>query len=368
VTLEQLDRDPHPILARLRRDEPVSWLPVLQGWLVTPYALARAVMRDPETFTVDDARFSTAQVIGPSMLSLDGAEHVRHRAPFTVPFRPRPVREALAADVAAEAERLITELEPQGAGELRRGFAGPLAAATVTRTLGLAREETTAVLGWYDAIVAAVDAITAGQPIPAAGKTAFAQLKARLLKAIGDGALLAEVAAEETLSHDQVVSNAAVLLFGGIETTEGMITNALHHLLERSGHQDDLHAAVEESLRLEPAAAVVDRYATRDTALGGSAIAEGELVRVSIAAANRDPQIFPDPDRFDPERPNLRRHLSFAHGPHVCLGIHLARLETRTALRLLFDRLPSLRLDPARPPAVRGIVFRKPQTLHAVWR
>jgi cytochrome P450 len=326
-------------------------------------------MRDAKRFTVDDPRFSTGQVIGPSMLSLDGLDHVRHRGPFAPPFRPRPVREALAADVERETERLITELEPLGAAELRRGFAGPLAAATLTRTLGLERDETATLLRWYDAIVAAVNAITAGQPIPAAGRKAFAQLKSRLLKAIGDGALLAAVAADETLSRDQIVSNAAVLLFGGIETTEGMITNALHLLLNEAPQgQADLPAAIEESLRLEPSATVIDRYATEDTTLGAAAIAKGELVRVSIAAANRDPRIFPDPDRFDPARPNLRRHLAFAHGPHVCLGIHLARLEARTALKLLFDRLPRLRLDPARPPAVRGLVFRKPKTLHAVWR
>jgi cytochrome P450 len=326
-------------------------------------------MRDANRFTVDDPRFSTGQVIGPSMLSLDGMDHVRHRGPFAPPFRPRPVREALAADVEGEAERLITQLEPLGAAELRRGFAGPLAAATLTRTLGLERNETATLLRWYDAIVAAVNAITAGQPIPAAGKQAFAQLKARLLKAIGDGALLAAVAANETLSRDQIVSNAAVLLFGGIETTEGMITNALHLLLIGAPQgRADLPAAIEESLRLEPSAAVIDRYAKEDATLGVAAIAKGELVRVSIAAANRDPRIFSDPDRFDPARPNLRRHLAFAHGPHVCLGIHLARLEARTALKLLFERLPSLRLDPSRPPAVRGLVFRKPKTLHVLWR
>src|SRR5881227_669840 len=89
VTLDQLDRDPHPVLARLREHEPVSWLPSLDGWLVTRHDLALAAMRDSRSFTVDDPRFSTAQVIGPSMLSLDGDEHARHRTPFVGPFRPR---------------------------------------------------------------------------------------------------------------------------------------------------------------------------------------------------------------------------------------------------------------------------------------
>ena len=117
-----------------------------------------------------------------------------------------------------------------------------------------------------------------------------------------------------------------------------------------------------------PAAAVVDRYATADTALGGAEIGQGDLVRLSIAAANRDPAVFTDPDRFDPTRPNLRRHVAFAQGPHVCVGVHLARLEARTALDALLRRFPRLRLDADCPPAdVRGLVFRKPGVLYARW-
>src|SRR3954449_8254238 len=93
ATVEELDRDPHPLLARLREREPVSWLPALDGWLVTRRDLALHVMRDAETFTVDDPRFSTGQVVGPSMLTLDGEEHRRHRDPFAGPFRLAAVRE-----------------------------------------------------------------------------------------------------------------------------------------------------------------------------------------------------------------------------------------------------------------------------------
>jgi cytochrome P450 len=90
-------------------------------------------------------------------------------------------------------------------------------------------------------------------------------------------------------------------------------------------------------------------------------------VRISIAAANRDPAVFADPDRFDPARPNLRRHLAFAQGPHVCVGVHLARLEARQALEGLIERLPGLRLAPDQEPQVEGLVFRKPAHLPVVW-
>jgi cytochrome P450 len=143
-----------------------------------------------------------------------------------------------------------------------------------------------------------------------------------------------------------------VLLFGGIETTEGMIANAILALLERPkllaavrAEQRLVAAAIEESLRLEPAAAVVDRYATGDARLGGVRIGRGELVRLSITAANRDPAVFANPDRFELRQGEERRHLAFAHGPHVCVGMHLARLEAL--------RGPGLTADPAAATAAR---------------
>jgi cytochrome P450 len=381
VTLEQLDQDPHPVLAALREREPVSWLPSLNGWLVTRYDLAVHVMRDADTFTVDDPRFSTSQVVGPSMLSLDGDAHARHRAPFAAPFRPRAVRERFATAATDEADRLIDTFADDGSAELRRSFAGPLAASMMARALGLEQDEVGTMLSWYDAIVAAVTEVTAGHDVPIRGGEAFDSLRGRLEAVIAAGpeaSLLGAAASREDLTNDQVVSNAAVLLFGGIETTEGMIANAVLHLLEHPDvlawiehDRSRLEAALEESLRFEPAAAVVDRYATADVELRDVQIRRGELVRVSISAANRDPAVFPDPDRFHPTRfagPAARGHLAFAHGPHVCLGVHLARLEARAALDVLLRRLPTMALDPGRPSLTQGLVFRKPPTLYAVWR
>ena len=310
VTLAQLEADPHPVLARLREHEPVSWLPALDGWLVTRRDLAMGVMREPDTFTVDDPRFSTGQVVGPSMLTLEGAAHKRHREPFARPFRLGAVRERFTAPVAEETGRLMDAIAPRGAAELRRELAGPLATAAVTHALGLEDAGTAEVLGWYDAIVASVTEITAGRPPTEAGRRGFDELRAAIEPALARGpesSLVAAAAGDAGgLERGEVVSNAAVLLFGGIETTEGMIANAIAHLLS---HPDQLAAvraepellanAIEESLRLEPAAAVIDRYATRDAELAGATILERELVVISIAGANRDPSVFPEPDRFD---------------------------------------------------------------------
>ena len=378
VTVGDLEEDPHPVLARLRAAEPVSWLAALGGWLVTRYDLAVRVMRDPMTFTVDDPRFSTSRVVGPSMLSLDGADHSRHREPFAHPFRPARVRDRFSGFVEAETDRLISAIQPAGSADLRREFAGPLAVAVVTEALGLRDVNADTVLSWYAAIVAAVSEVTAGRPVTAAGTDAFGQLRAAVVRTFGhtdEPSLLAETArAPEGLREDEVVSNAAVLMFGGIDTTEGMILNAVRHVLvdpEAVGliraDPDLLPNAIEESLRLEPAAAVVDRYATRDVELAGARIPWGDLVTVSIAGANRDPAVFTDPDQFDIRRANAGLNLAFAQGPHFCLGAHLARTETTVAVGRLLDRLPGLRLDPDHPNAPRGLVFRKPPTLFVRW-
>jgi cytochrome P450 len=388
VTMRDLDTNLHPVLRRLRASEPVSWLPVLGGWLVTRRDLVLRVLRDSRTFTVDDPRFSTARVIGPSMLSLDGAEHKRHRDPFAEAFRTGAPAAQLEEVAEAEAARLVAGFAAAGGAELRRSLAGPLAVAVVADVLGLGQTDPKAILGWYDEIVGAVSALAGQSGLDhepgqvAGGSAAFAGLSASLRAAMAGAheargphgqSLLAAAAGAGGLGDAEVVSNAAVLMFGGIETTEGMICNAVLHLL---GHPAQLAGviadpglaanAVEESLRLEPAAAVVDRYATADVALAGAAIRRGDLVTVSLAGANRDPAVFADPDRFDVRRANARQNLAFAHGPHFCLGAHLARAETRAAMAALL-RLPGLRLDPASRPVPRGVVFRKPPALHVLW-
>ena len=353
VTLAELEEDPHPFLASIR---PIGWVDAIGGWLVTGRELAVEVMRDAETFTVDDPRFSTGRVVGPSMLTRDGREHARHRDPFVPPFRLAEIRAKYAPLAEAEVDALIDAFAAEGRAELRRGLAGPLAARVVAVMLGLEAAATEEMLGWYDAIVASVTGVAEGKEPSAAGASAFESLRATVEPSLGEVG---------ELSAGEAVSNAAVLMFGGIETTEGMICNFVWHLLTHGA--EPTANALEESLRLEPAAAVVDRYATRDVELAGCAIAEGDFVEISLAGANRDPEVFADPDRFDPERENARLQLAFASGPHVCIGMHLARLEALVAAQRLFARLPELRLDPERPSRPTGLVFRKPQRLDVVW-
>ena len=350
------------------------------------------------------------------MLSLDGAQHTRHRGPFNRPFRHDQIHLRLDSFTRAQAGRLVSAIQPRGEAELRRAVAGPLAVAVMADALGLGQADPARILAWYDGIVAAVQAeaaraaqappggLSPGDPFPgagpgrddlaaaaagsagatagSAGATAFAELAASLREVIAgpqSASLLAEASrplaeAAPPLTEAEAISNAAVLMFGGIETTEGMIANAAWHLLSHPRALDLVladrslvPAAIEESLRLEPAAAVVDRYATSDAQLGGARIGAGDQVTVSLAGANRDPAVFGNPDRFDIRRPDAGRHLAFAHGPHFCLGGHLARLEARIAVEAVLAGLPGLRLDPRYPSAPRGLVFRKPPALRVRW-
>ena len=370
-TVEELETDPHPALASIR---PIGRIESLNAWFVTGRALALQALRDPETFTVDDPRFSTAQVVGPSMLSLDGSHHKSHRDPFESPFGLAETRRRFTEPVQHTVDELMTALQVgrRRSADLRTSLAGPLSVAVVALSLGLPPASASTVLDWYTAISSSVSGISAGRQATADGAAAFAELHKHVASGIDSSDSLLAAAAHAGLGIDEVVANAAVLMFGGIETTEGMITNALWHLLTHRDQLDLVLAdpsllpnAMEESLRLEPAAAVVDRYATRDIDLAGATIRRGDMVTVSLAGAGRDPEMFEAPDEFDVRRPNARRHLAFASGPHICLGMHLTRLETLTAVEAVL-RLPGLDLAPD-SPAPRGLVFRKPSALRVTW-
>jgi len=372
LTLEAIEVDPYPALAGLREHEPVSWLPAFDGWLVTRRDLCIEVMRDAARFTVDDPRFSTSQVVGPSMLSLDGAEHRRHRDPFARAFLGPDARGRFADRVEAEARRLVSALTPMGRAEIRRDLAGPLAVNVVAAALELDGAEPGMVLGWYDEIVAAVDRVSAGGSIGESAREAVGALGRHVAGSLEDGHGVLSVATA-TLATREIVSNAAVMMFGGIETCEGMTTSLFWHLLTTPDQLAAVRAdrslganAVEESLRLEPAAARVDRYATTDTDLAGASIRRGDLVIVSLTAANRDPATFPEPDTFDVTRPNARSHVAFAQGPHACVGVHLARLETQAALEAALDEWAGLALEAGSTPPT-GVIFRKPRSLPVRW-
>ena len=183
--------------------------------------------------------------------------------------------------------------------------------------------------------------------------------------------MLAESEIEgKRLTDDEIFAFLLLILPAGVETTYRASGNLLVAMLTDPSllemvrsDRSIMRGAIEEALRWEPPISTVVRVAKRDCELGGIAIPKGTNVSVSVAAANRDPAHYPDADRFDPTRKNFA-HLTFGAGPHVCLGMPLARMETMVAINALLDRLPDLHLDPTAPqPVINGVAFRSPAAL-----
>jgi len=382
ISLYQLSDDPHPALARLRAETPVAWFEETGMWLVTRRDDVMAVLRDPERFTTDHPRSPIGDIFGRQMLALDGDQQKRAKAACIQPFSRRAVAEQWQGVVAAKVDRLILAVEWRGRADLRQALCGPLAVASVGSVLGIPDEFHPVILEWYERFARALANFTADPDARLRGQLAAAEfrlaMRPLLLRAAAEptaGLFSTLVHAADRLSDDEILSNALIILFGGIETTDATIANTVWALLTHPGAlawartaPGGWGAAVEESLRWEPAVQSCTRYATRDVTLGGVVIGAGDPVQCMLGAANRDPAAFSDPDRFDAERPNADEHLSFGLGRHLCLGAHLAREETTAVLAALFGRLTDLRLDPEHPARPAGYEFRKPAELRVRWR
>ena len=191
---------------------------------------------------------------------------------------------------------------------------------------------------------------------------------------MGGTSLINTINDQGHLRDEELAPAVAVVMFGAIETSEGMTANVLWHLMNRPALLDRVckdrslvAAAIEESLRLEPAAAVIDRYTTADVSIGEVVIPADELVTLSLLSANRDPLVFPEPDDFDLSRSNLRAHITFVQGPHACIGVHLARAETVAAVNAVLDMCPHLEMNTASTTAPAGLIFRKPAMVTGRW-
>jgi cytochrome P450 len=185
--------------------------------------------------------------------------------------------------------------------------------------------------------------------------------------------MLHSVVDGERLSREEIQSNLKVMIVGGLQAASDLIALALWALLSHPEQADEVRAdhalidrAVEEGARWHSPVGTSTRQTTRDTELGGVKLEKGALVAAVLASANHDERNWSDPERYDIHR-REGSHLAFATGPHLCIGARLARYETRTAWRVLLDRLPGLRLDPERPIEISGWEFRSPHHLHVQW-
>ncbi len=376
-------RDPYPELAEARNTTPVqrldmSNMPHEEGqavFFVYRHEDVFEVLRDGETYSSGHIiDLIMGDVMGKHiMLGMDGDEHRRYRALVSTAFRQKTLARWEHDRIEPIANELIDSFAGRGHAELVREFTFPFPTKVIAGLLGLPREDYRQFQRWSIAILNILskhdEAVVAGQEVKEYLAGILAQRRREPREDLISELAQAELDGER-LSDEEIFSFLRLLLPAGVETTFRSTGNLLYSLLSRPDQLEAVRAdrslvpqAIEEAVRYETPLLNITRIATRDTVLSGVDIPAGSTVMVMLAGANRDEARYPDPDRFDITRP-ARPHLSWGQGPHICLGMHLARIEMRLALNLLLDRLPNLRLDPdGDDPHIRGQVFRSPTSL-----
>ncbi|KAB2340338.1 cytochrome P450 [Actinomadura rudentiformis] len=381
--------DVSPLYARLREQEPLSRVQLPYGepaWLATRYDDVKLVLSDPRFSRelaqgLDQPRLRSENT-DDGIMGMDPPDHTRLRRLVGKAFTARRV-ERMRAEVKARAGELIdTMVEGGGPADLVEQFARPLPVSVICDLLGVPYSDHVRFRRWTEALTN--DETTSGEVLAEIGP----ELDAYLGELIAErrrnptddllGSLVRARDDGDRLSEAELISIAGPgLLTGGAETVASGIPSFAFHLLT---HPDELarlraepglmRTAVEELLRFIPinTAAMFARYSMEDVRLGDVTIRAGEPVLPALAAANRDPAVFDDPERVDLARAK-NPHLAFGHGPHHCIGAQLARLELQVALETLLERFPALRLADG-PEGVKwkfGVIVRGPAELRITW-
>jgi cytochrome P450 len=375
-------RDPYTELARLRREQPVqridmSSMPHEESkpvFMVYRHEEVQQMLRDNQTFSSAIIIDAFGDVLGKHvMLGMDEPEHGRHRSLVAKAFSQKALARWEDELVGKVGNELIDQFATRGRADLVKEFTFPYPTQIIAGLLGLPREDYPQFQRWSISLLSFTINPERGRAASAALQEYFTPILAARREDPRDDLISGLAQAEiggERLSDEEIFSFLRLLLPAGVETTYRSLGNMLFGLLCNPDQFDAVHAdrsllpqAIEEAVRWEPPLLTITRVATRDTELAGMPIPAGSAVMPMLGAANRQDDRYPDPDCFDIFRP-ARAHIGFGHGVHVCLGMHLARLEMRVALNLLFDRLPNLRLDPeGDDPHIRGQVFRSPTSL-----
>jgi hypothetical protein len=363
--------DPYPLYRRLREHGRVHWDKFLHAWVVTGYAEVVHVLHrfsadrtpTPEHLSAIGlaALEPIAQVMVKQMLFMDAPAHTRLRGLCSAAFTPRRV-ERLRAHICEIAEGLIDRVATTGRMDVIADFAGPLPAIVTAEMLGVPTSDHVQLKTWSADFAEMLgnfqhnpDRAGSVQRSVQAMVAYFAAAIRAHEKAPRDGLIGSLLAAEfdgSRLTEEEVIANAIITMVGGQETTTNLIGNGLLTLLRHPDKlvqlRDDptiIEPAVEELLRYESPSQHTGRLAPDDVVLGGQSIRKRDAVMAVMAAANRDPQRFPEPDTLDLTRRD-NRHLAFGWAAHFCFGAPLARMEGQIAFTTLLRRLPGLALDP----------------------
>jgi cytochrome P450 len=391
----------HPFLAEHRRDPQTTWRALRDGdrlyrsrlfqtFIATRYDDVAHVLRDPH-FSTDRsevpamrwiARMARGErdfsgLLSRILLTIDGADHRRLRGLVGKAFTPRRI-ERLRPRLEATVDELLERVAENGEMELVDDLAHPFPVIAIAELLGVPPADRDRFRAWSSELVQLLDPLQGrggARPMVQATREIFDYFRPLLAERRAnprDDLLSAMIAAEQDgdrLDEVDLLALSSLLLVAGHETTSNLIGNAVLLLLrfpdERKRLQDDLAllpSAVDECLRYESPIQLTDRAVTADCELAGRPLRRNQMVAVVLAAANRDPERFPDPERFDVGRTD-NHHLAFGLGNHFCIGSQLARLEAEVALGALLRRFPDFSGDPEPPAWRRSMIIRGPEAV-----
>jgi len=398
--------DPYPMLAEKRSKCPVmhgdllleNQIPSMADYMMTGrptvtlfrYKDIHAVLVNPKdwlSYIVGDG-FGAA-VENMLLTAMDGKAHDTFRATLQKPFMRMEIRKLIDTLIRPVVmDEFMRKLRPAGKADLLREFALPFPIRAIYAYFGFPHDEDllSNLASWSIQVLAApqTDPKLAAITVPrsmAAGQSMFDTLLPIVQAYRERGDMRADVLGHmmqvehegKRFTDNEIAMFIRMLLLAAGETTSRSFANMMLQLLENPDVLDEVRndrtlisKAVIETMRRDPTAGAVARVAARNMDIGGVSIPKGTAVLLSIASANRDPEVYEDPDRLWLKRP-MRPLLSFGFGPHMCMGMHMAIAEMEVALDAMLD-LPNLRLDPAYPhPEIRGLNMRGPDAIHVLW-
>jgi cytochrome P450 len=378
ITIDDLETDPFPVYARLRRETPLVEVPVANCWFATAWDDIQAINRSPN-FTAASDEAPVNEAFGrPNVLTSDGPIHKALRDGLEPHYRPKPVSGYVDALVRPLAKAQLAAFLASGHDDLMAGYFEPVSALALARSLGLAEVDGPTLRRWFHGLCEGAINFERSPARAAICAETVAEIEATVapilnrLRASPDTSPLSQMlhaGMEPGQSRPDafVLPTIKVTLLGGMQEPGHGAGTVLAGLLANPDQMAAVRAdlpllgqAIDEGLRWVAPIGTMMRTATRDTDVNGKPVAEGTPISCILAAANRDPARFADPDRFDMFRSDAG-HMSFGAGAHFCVGRWFARAQIEIALQVLFDAFP--RLDLLAEPEFRGWEFRAPRSL-----
>lgn len=362
--------NPYPLFQRLRDEDPVHWDPFLHTWVVTRYSDVLEVLHTfsanrthtPEKLEAMGLSHMSpiAQLMVKQMLFMDPPTHTRMRSLASYAFTPQRVA-VLRTHIREIVHQLLDKVQPTGRIDIILDFAETLPSIVTAEMLGVPVEDREKLKFWSATFAEMLGnfqhnpertpkVLQTVQDMTAYFRETILRMKDNPRPGLVHSLMTAEIDGDR-LTDEEVVANSIVTMVGGLETTTNLIGNGILTLLRNPEELERLKAdpslvpsAVEEMLRYESPSQHTGRIVPQNREMGGKLLKKGQAIMAVMAAANRDPERFPDPDRFDITRQD-NRHLAFGYAAHFCFGAALARVEGQESFSALVSRLPNLKLE-----------------------